>query len=331
MKILKTFAVLMLGAFAMSASAANTAAATIQFASSNRQATIFLYENASESQLSDYIAPIAGDYVITAYAYVGTNKYQTYKQASLNNLKIYFKANKKQTSYTLSFSEVLGNIVLKRSDVDTTIVAGNSTTYEFTCNTEDEIEFTVNPVVAYTRDVTANDWGTICLPKASSALEGATFYKSLGEVDAEKGVALEEVSALEAGKPYVFNATAAQIKVTYAAGEAAEDTIQAGNMVGSFYGCAVPEGMYLIVDNQLYKAADGSNTIAANRAYFDVANMQPYQAAPGRRVVFFGGKTTPTNVAEVAAPAMKEGKMILNGQMVIVRDGKMFNAQGAAL
>jgi len=28
---------------------------------------------------------------------------------------------------------------------------------------------------------------------------------------------------------------------------------------------------------------------------------------------------------------MKEGKMILNGQMVIVRDGKMFNAQGAAL
>jgi len=31
-----------------------------------------------------------------------------------------------------------------------------------------------------------------------------------------------------------------------------------------------------------------------------------------------------------AAPAM-DGKMIINGQLIIMKGGKMFNAQGAAL
>jgi len=333
MKYLKLLSICLLASFTMSVSAEMTSQATIKVKGDvgGVYEEVFLTEdNAAPADFSSNDnAPFTkgtSNLAVELYAANGADKYSTVVIKSLDNLKLKFVANAYEEDYTMSFSGVTGSIIL--ANADTSFIIDATKDYKFTCAKSATVEFTIS--MPYTRNVTAGDWGTICLPKASSALEGATFYKSTGEADPTKGVALEEVSALEPGKPYVFKATAAQIKVTLT-GAAAADTLQSGGMVGSFYGCPVPKDMYIIVDNKLYKAADGSNTIAANRAYFDVESMDPYTPAPGRKVIFFGGKGAATGLEAAEAPAMNEGKMIINGKLVIIRDGKMFNAQGAAL
>ncbi len=192
------------------------------------------------------------------------------------------------------------------------------------------------PDPVYTRDVTNESWGTICLPWESIALEGGDFYNVLGTKDAELGVALTPIEApdqLEAGKPYVFKATSNQIKVTYDPTTEVEDSVYAGNHIyGSFAGCTVPNGKYIIYNNLLYKT-DGSSTVGANRAYFDVTNMGTYDSAHApARVVFMGGHQVPTDIeVHNARCTMHDGRYLINGQFVIIRDGKTYNAQGIEL
>ncbi|MBQ0141440.1 MAG: hypothetical protein KBT06_01355 [Prevotellaceae bacterium] len=187
----------------------------------------------------------------------------------------------------------------------------------------------------YTRTVNDGDFGTLCLPWASVKLEGGIYYEVLGTKDPEQGVALVELGEsdnLTAGKPYVFLATSAQIKVTYNPETEVAEEVVGNNIIGSFDGCNVPEGKYIIVNNLLYKTADATSTIAANRAYFDVDAMGVYtpSQAPGRKVVFMGGRTTPTDLETVdnAQCTMHNGKYIYKGRFVFVKDGKMYNALG---
>lgn len=187
----------------------------------------------------------------------------------------------------------------------------------------------------YTRDVADGSWGTLCLPWASAKLEGADFYNVLGTKHAEKGVALTPIEApdqLEAGKPYVFKATSEQIKVTYDPSTEVEDEVEGNHIIGSFAGCTVPNGMYIIYNNLLY-ITNGSSTIGANRAYFDADNMEAYNPATApARVVFMGGHQTPTELkVRDAQCTMHDGKYLINGQFVIIKDNKMYNAQGIEL
>jgi len=330
MKFLKLFTVLAVSAVAANAFAAAKATIKIQADGTAFYDEISIKEDASAPANMDdnnKIGPKTGatsPVTVSVWAEQNSKKYATAILPSLNNLVIKFKANQANTAYTLTLSDVEGGLKLFRGAQEVT------SPYAITCAVNEEITFTVSAPTAYTRDqLTAGDWGTICLPWSSTALEGATFYEALGTKN-DKGIALAEVSALEAGKPYVFNATATEIKVTY--DKATEVTAEvAGNKcTGSFAGCNVPEGQYIIFENLLYKAGTGC-TIGTNRAYFDVETMGAYTPAPGRKVIFFGGKATPTSLEAAEAPAMMEGKMIINGKLVIIRDGKMFNAQGAQL
>ena len=186
----------------------------------------------------------------------------------------------------------------------------------------------------YTRTVTDGDFGTLCLPWQGVKMEGGNYYDVLGTKDPVQGVALVELGEsdnLTAGKPYVFKATSEQIKVTYYPETEVAEEVEGNNIIGSFAGCNVPEGKYIIVNNLLYKTADATSTIGANRAYFDVDAMGAYtpSQAAGRRVVFMGGKTTPTDLETMHdSPAPRFSKYIMNGRLVIIRDGKEYNALG---
>lgn len=184
---------------------------------------------------------------------------------------------------------------------------------------------------AYTRDVANGSWETICLPWESTQLEGADFYNVLGTKDPTLGVALEPIDKLEAGYPYVFKATSDQIKVTYNPTTEVANPVDAGNhIIGSFAGCNVPEGMYILINDLLYRTSDASITVDANRAYFDFDNMEAYNPATAPAgVVFIGGHQTPTELkVRDAQCTMHEGKYLINGQFVIIKDNKMYNAQG---
>ena len=188
----------------------------------------------------------------------------------------------------------------------------------------------------YTRNVT-NKFGTICLPYASASTTGAYFYQVKGKEEGK--VYLESVNALEAGVPYIFEAIASTITVTYT-GEAvvAPVNTNANGLIGTFVEIEVPNGDYILYGDKFCTNNDSSkpnNKIRANRAYLDMDAVQggAPQQMPGRRYIGMSvqGENEATGFDNIQLPNANSQKLIINGQLIIIRDGEMYNAQGQKL
>ena len=188
----------------------------------------------------------------------------------------------------------------------------------------------------YLRDVT-NTWGTICLPHASTSFSGAKFYE-VSSLDPTKGLWLDEIEAgtqLVAGKPYVFEATASTIKVTYTDAAVAAPVAGAKGLTGTFTDIAAAAGSvlvgnYIIAQNAVH-VATASNDLPAYRAY--IANTVPtteQPQLPGRRRVCMG-ENAATGLDQIVAPEGQAVKAIVNGQLIIIRDGVKYNVQGQVI
>ena len=191
----------------------------------------------------------------------------------------------------------------------------------------------VEPTPDYTRTVT-NKYGTICLPNAAASTTGAIFYRVAGKEEGK--VYLESVDALEAGVPYIFEATASTITVTYQ-GEAVAEAGTANGLVGTFVETTVPDGDYILYNNAFCtnEPAGTLNKIKENRAYLDmdaVTGDAPQQM-PGRRYIGMSvqGENAETGLENIIVPEGQAVKVISNGQLIIIRDGEMYNAQGQRL
>lgn len=137
------------------------------------------------------------------------------------------------------------------------------------------LEYTTAEV--YTRSVTNGDFGTICLPYGSSNMTGAVFYEVAGQEPGK--VYLDQVTTLEAGKPYIFRATASTITVVYEGDEA----LSAGNHNG-LYGTftdntTVEQGNYIVYNNELRLCGTGCY-INAYRAYLNLTAVTSDVPAP---------------------------------------------------
>ena len=142
------------------------------------------------------------------------------------------------------------------------------------------------PIVdGYTRTVTANTYGTICLPYAVAAedLAGAEFFSIAGKVTGTDGkvnyLVLDAVTELEAGKPYIFSATSDMLLAAYN-GEAVAEAASDNGLKGTFADQAVAEGMYMITDNAVQLCGTGCS-IVANRAYIDMDEVTEYTEPVG--------------------------------------------------
>ena len=184
---------------------------------------------------------------------------------------------------------------------------------------------------AYTRTVTNGEWGTICLPKASSSVTGATFYEVSSLVVGE-GLWLDQLAdgnQLEAGKPYIFQATATEIAVTYTGEEVGAPVEGANGLTGTFTEIAAGglTGNYIIAENKVWVAGTGA-TLPANRAYIaNTVPTTPQAQIPGRRRVCMG-ENAATGFENVTNGENTTIKVIENGQLIIIRNGEKFNAQG---
>ena len=166
------------------------------------------------------------------------------------------------------------------------------------------------PIVdGYTRDVTSGNYGTICLPYAVSAgdYDGVTFFsvagKQVDENNNATAIVLDKVTELEAGVPYIFNATSDKLVAIYN-GNAVQTAGKANGMVGSFEGTDVEKGMYLLKDNKIGRVGDAGGDIAANRAYFNLTEMGVYSGEVGvnqRLVSLEGQDDGTTGVDGIAA------------------------------
>ena len=198
---------------------------------------------------------------------------------------------------------------------------------------------TISFVVAYTRTVT-NKYGTICLPYASASTSGAYFYHVAGKgtENGTSAVYLESVNTLEAGVPYIFEATAGTITVTYT-GESVATPVNsnANGLIGTFEEITVPDGDYILYGNAFCTNEVGGslNKIRANRAYLDMDAVQGGKPTkmPGRRYIGMDvqGENEATGFENITAPEGQAIKVIENGQLIIIRGGEKFNVQGQKL
>ncbi len=189
-------------------------------------------------------------------------------------------------------------------------------------------------------DGVAGNWNTICLENNITAIDGATFWTVTGQ-DATSFI-LDEVTEPEAGQGYLIRFTAAELKVKYG-NETADAPVTASydNPVqGTFKqidfdqeGINELVGNYVVYQNQLCPV-EGWVGLLAHRAYV-VANLVPNNVpaqAPNRaRAYMPKPKETPTDNPSLHHSINSSFKMIKDGHFVIVKDNKMFNAQGTLI
>ncbi|MCQ2324381.1 MAG: hypothetical protein MJZ53_05985 [Paludibacteraceae bacterium] len=237
----------------------------------------------------------------------------------------------------------LGNPKKVHVDIAGTSVTFPNKTYNL-ANGNIETEFGTAPAdLWYTvrTDGVAGNWNTICLPNNITAIDGATFWTIVGQ-DATSFI-LDEVTEPQAGYGYLIRFTAAELKVKYGDQVAATPvTASDGNPIQGTYtqidfdgeGKNVLVGNYVVYNNQLCPV-EAWVGLRAHRAYV-VADLVPNNVpapAPGRaRAYMPKPKETPTGIGQWnKEQGQRTGKFLHNGQLIIVKDNQMFNAQGMKL
>ena len=222
--------------------------------------------------------------------------------------------------------------VAAKGDGETTIDSDLSEAVAFT--TAAEITDT------YTRTVTNGNYGTICLPKAAPDLSdaGAVFFEVAGKVmDGSKltQIVFDEVTSLEAGKPYVFQATSDALNIPLTGDAVAEpDNSSSNGLIGAFTVAKVSSSVYVYVlsNNLLYCSKDPSYYVGENRAYFKVDDMSEYSGAapaPGRRrVVMHAAEEQVATALDELTTTNSCCKIVRNGQIIIIRNGEQYDITG---
>ena len=185
----------------------------------------------------------------------------------------------------------------------------------------------VEPTPNYTRTVTAGKFGTLCLPFGGE-ITGAVLYECVGSEPGK--VYLGSVTTLVAGVPYIFQATATELAV-YSDGTTAVTAGKSNGLHGTFDDeTPVDAGNYILLNNEL-RLSDGTAKVNANRAYLvmDEVPADAPQQMPGRRYIGMSvqGENAATGLDNIAT-SENAVKVISNGQLIIIRGGEKFNAQG---
>ena len=189
---------------------------------------------------------------------------------------------------------------------------------------------------AHTRTTSAGRYGTICLPGNIVKCLGATLYEVAGKDDNK--VIFDEVLTPEAGMPYIFLAHNAEV-LFYCGDQTAATPGDHKSLHGTFTVLrnSELEGMYMVQNNKIVECNPANSGVAENRAYFDGDELEALRSAPapmpGRRRITMGteSENTATGTEDVVAPAGQTLKLIENGQLIIIRNGEKFNAQGQKL
>ena len=154
-----------------------------------------------------------------------------------------------------------------------------------------------------------------------------------------------DVNAIEAGVPYLYTPSANVTNPAFEGVLVSQDlnpTTPADGLA-KYYGIYAPttgsalkgiENAYVLGSDQyLYDAQDllDAQTMSALRGYFVLNFSSAAPGAPKKRakVIFNNSETeTPTAVETVQSDKVQCMKVIENGMLYIIRDGKVYNAQG---
>ena len=191
--------------------------------------------------------------------------------------------------------------------------------------------------VIYTREgLTNRKFGTICLPYGSTEYSGATFFEIAYQETGK--VYIDEVTTLEAGVPYIFQANSSTLTVT-CEGEAVADAGSANGLYGTFTKIADVAAVHTdkdeyILTGGLIRKCELNCNVPANRAYIVLEEISTEQtpAPVNRRRVGMSvqGENETTGVEDIFTTE-SPAKVIENGQLIIIRGGVKYNVQGQKL
>ena len=196
--------------------------------------------------------------------------------------------------------------------------------------------------VQVNRTFKANDgYYTICLPfdlDDASEIGKAYQVTSISNAGAEGFyMVFNEVTELVAGQPYLIepkdltNPIFEDVTIVNTTGETVTATGAGINfeMVGVINGGGQTEpGQYWVGDKGYFYNGDGTQTTAklGLRVLFNITNTEGQRVNVRARVVV--GENTTTGLDNITNGENTTIKIIENGQLIIIRNGEKFNAQG---
>ena len=289
------------------------------------------WEFTSKGNNCTLVADVTGDYVFT---WNTNQKKLTVKYPNIYTITVTVENGTVEGTGEYVEGETVTLTATANPGYEFTGWSDGSTVNPYTFTATEDVELVAKfEKETYTRTVTQDNYGTICLPFGSSEYSGAEFYE-VSYVIVGKGLwldQLEDNTQLEAGKPYIFKATADQLVVVSNATEVAAPVAGTNGLTGTFTDIAAGsdlEGHYIIAENKVWVAGDRA-TLPANRAYINATLVPTTEQPklPGRRRVCMG-ENAATGLDNITNGENTTIKVIENGQLIIIRNGEKFNAQG---
>ena len=214
-------------------------------------------------------------------------------------------------------------------------IGGGDNSAVITANAGKEMDVQVN------RTFKANDgYYTICLPFTIDADEIGKAYQvtSISDAGAEGFyMVFNEVTELVAGQPYLIepndltNPIFEDVTIVNTTGDTVTATGAGINfeMVGVINGGGKTElGQYWVGEKGYFYNGDGTQTTdkLGLRVLFNITNTEGQRVNVRARVVL--GENAATGLNNITNGENTTIKVIENGQLVIIRNGEKFNAQG---
>ena len=199
------------------------------------------------------------------------------------------------------------------------------------------VEFKVdNDLEPYRDDewLAPGELGTICIPQGAVAV-GADIYELVGKEPQYGKIVFETVEHMKPGKPYLFQSKGTRIDFILTDEAEASEPDNSGAMKGTFSTITLTDltNVYYFADHALWSCVDlTSLSVPANRAYVQMDEVDPISspsAAPGRRRITMNvhGEQVVTGVENLNA-SEQPVKLLINGQIFILRGEKLFDATG---
>ncbi len=196
--------------------------------------------------------------------------------------------------------------------------------------------------IQITRTIVPGMYNSICLPFDVNSAQLQAIFGSDVELlqmtstalnGSELDLNFDAVTSIYRGTPYLIKTSKTVANPVFAEVEIKEETGQATStdivdFIGSFIKGEVPAGednLFLGPNNLLY-FSDSATPIKGMRAWFKVKVSNPQHVIQHARIVK-GGQVL-TDIELVNGEAQTNGKLIENGQLVIIRDGVRYNALG---
>lgn len=220
-----------------------------------------------------------------------------------------------------------GDVVL------TVTTANGGNMFNFT-----SVKFIAKNAVDFARDAAhGDDWmapgelGTICLEHGSVATGGDVFTLECKNTAGK--IVFASVSHMEPGKPYLFQAKSNAMNFYYTDEAEVSEPDNSGAMKGSFSDYTLNEvaNVYYFAGHALWLVDADHLDVIAHRAYVKMDEVVVNEPAPmpGRRYITMNvnGEQTATAIDNLNA-SEEPVKLLIDGQLFILRGEKMFDATG---